>query len=233
MAETAIILPTEEHAGRLGRTLITLDGASLQYPARGSVFSVDDPVVTKTWRRAAAYDQGFSSQCVIYTGKGELNSEPFRTPENLVKRRTYDYEYMYHLAQTIDEWPGESYDGTSVLAGHKALLQEGFITEYRWCFGLSDVLKTLANHGCVGIGITWYESMFDPIDAYGMLNVDTNSGVAGGHAVELIGVNVRGKYVTGMNSWGPSWGNNGRFRMTWTALDTLLKDWGEAVTVVQ
>lgn len=235
MPTTVIIPPTNEHAGRLGRSIVTLDEASLRYPARGVLFSTDAPLVSKTWRRSAPYDQGQTSQCVIFTGKGEINSEPFRTPLNYLKRLTYDTDHMYQVAQELDEWPGEApdYDGTSVLAGHKAMLQENFISEYRWCFGLNDVLQTLSQHGCVGIGITWYESMFDPISTYGMLNVDTESGVAGGHAVELIGLNVTSKYVIGVNSWGYGWGYKGRFRMKFADLDKLLKDYGEAVTVVR
>lgn len=234
MSETILIEPQHEHAGKLGRSIITLDERSLQYPARGVLFQEDLPPKTKTWRRPTAWDQALTSQCVIYTGKGQINTEPFRTAENYAKRKTFNYDYMYRLAQTIDEWPGEApvYEGTSVLAGQKALKIEGFIQEYRWCFGLSDVLKTLSYYGAVGIGVTWYNSMFYPVNEYGLLNVDVNSGIAGGHAVELHGLNISGKYVIGTNSWGTGWGNNGRFRIKWTDLDMLLKDYGEAYTIV-
>lgn len=231
MPETHVIPADPQHAGRLGRSLVTYDQQSQLFPAR-SLVPRGLPLVTKTWGRPSAYDQGQTSQCVIYTGKGQINTSPFRTPWNYLKRRTYNCDKMYRIAQSMDEWPGSSYDGTSVLAGQKAMKSEGFIKEYRWCFGLDDVLQVLSHYGGVGIGITWYNSMFTT-RPYGMLNVDTTSGIAGGHAVELHGINIGYKYVIGTNSWGTDWGYNGRFRIKWADLDKLLKDWGEAYAIVK
>ena len=34
---------------------------------------------------------------------------------------------IYKQAQTLDEWPGDDYEGTSVLAGAKAVQAEGYM----------------------------------------------------------------------------------------------------------
>jgi hypothetical protein len=66
-------------------------------------------------------------------------------------------------------------------------------------------------------------------DAEGYLHATGNN--EGGHEVELIGINVPGKYVVGMNSWGTSWGVNGRFKLSWDDLGVLLADGGDSVVI--
>lgn len=130
----------------------------------------------------------------------------------------------------MDQWPGEDYDGTSVLAGAKVMLARGFIREFRWAFNLQDLLVTVSRKGPVVLGINWYESMFEP-DADGYLR--PNDSLAGGHAILCIGVNVKRRDVTLFNSWGPNWGNLGRARVTWDDLDRLLHEDGEACVPVR
>ena len=52
--------------------------------------------------------------------------------------------------------------------------------------------------------------------------------VTGGHAIAAVGVSVRGRTVTLLNSWGKYWGQNGRCWLTWDDLGALLDDAGEA-----
>jgi C1A family cysteine protease len=66
----------------------------------------------------------------------------------------------------------------------------------------------------------------------GFIKVDESSGLGGGHAVEVIGINAEKKYVTIINSWGTGWGVNGRCYMSWSDLGRLLADWGECLTYV-
>lgn len=217
---------------RLGRRFAAFDTGSRSFAAVGPLAADDEPLRTRTHRRyPGPYDQGYSSECVVYSGKGVVNTAPVRANIPAESRLRLETTPVYKLAQTLDYWAGEDYDGTSVLGGAKAFKQIGLISTYRWCFGLSDVLKTLSGYGPVQIGVTWYENMFYP-DASGLLTVDTESGVAGGHAIELIGINVKNETVTIINSWGPDWGVKGRAYMKWADLNTLLEDYGEATAYV-
>lgn len=54
------------------------------------------------------YDQGEEGACVGFGWCRALS---------IMNRSRYDGFSHYHLAQQLDEWPGEDYDGTSVRAG--------------------------------------------------------------------------------------------------------------------
>lgn len=205
----------------LGR-LPEFDERSRAYPIR-TLLSTLEPR-SYTWAVPGLghpLDQGTEGACVGFAWSHEAAARP-------VVETGITNEYarqVYHDAQRVDEWPGEDYEGTSVLAGAKVMLERGTITEYRWCFGIGDVLATVSRHGPVVLGINWYEGMFDPgVDGY--LNV--TGGIAGGHAILCSGVNVRRQDVTLYNSWGPAWGDGGRALLSWDDLGRLLAEDGEA-----
>ena len=54
----------------------------------------------------------------------------------------------------------------------------------------------------------------------------------GGHAFEILGVDAHRRLVTAINSWGPEWGQDGRFTISWDDLERLLSEDGEAATLV-
>ena len=136
---------------------------------------------------------------------------------------------IYHDAQKLDEWPGEDYSGTSVLAGMKAATALGLVKTYRWAFGLQDVLHALSWVGPVEIGVNWYTGMFST-DGEGFLHATGK--VEGGHCTLLSGINPDAATVTITNSWGSGWGRNGQALLSWDDLDLLLRG-GEAVTVLK
>lgn len=217
----------------MGRALIEHDPRSRDFPVRGAVIPRAVTRRSKTWRRAhAAYDQGSSSTCVGQTFRGIINTGPNTAQIPLETRKKYTAAKIYQNAQKLDQWPGEEpvYYGTSALGALKYLANEGIVKEYRWCFGLDDVLDTLSAYGPVGIGVWWWS---------GMMRTDSSGFIyptgyrEGGHEVELHGINISSKYVIGTNSWGRDWGiNNGRFRIKWDDLEELLMDDGDAATVV-
>lgn len=212
----------------MGRSLIHHDLRSRAFRA---IDLVDDATLhTKTWRRGGAYDQGQTSTCVAQTGKGLMNSLPMSEQVSYDIRREYSTDEWYQGAQRYDEWEGADYDGTSALGLCRYLTELGIIREYRWCFGLVDVLVTLSHVGPVGIGIWWHADMFFP-DSRGLIR--PTGGLEGGHEVELIGVDTRRREVIGMNSWGEDWGDRGRFRLTWDSLGSLLAEDGDAVVILQ
>lgn len=180
------------------------------------------PLRSYTWECRPHLDQGTEGACVGFAWAHELAARP------KVVRRVDDTtaRSIYAKAQVIDEWAGEDYEGTSVLAGAKVLKDQGYVLEYRWGFSLDDVLKTVGYYGPVVMGTWWYEGMWEP-DGLGFVYADGEQ--VGGHAWLLRGVNVRGRYVIARNSWGPQWGPlGGDFRLFWDDLAKLLLDQGEA-----
>lgn len=213
----------------MGRSIIEHDERSKAFRAVNLLWSEDLKPRDRTWRRGLPYDQGNTSTCVAQTGKGMLNTAPFSSWAPYDLRSDYDINEFYDGAQELDEWPGQAYDGTSALGLCKYLQRQALIKEYRWCFGLTDVLLTLSHLGPVGIGIWWYGGMFRPNEEGVIYPTGSREG---GHEVELIGVDVSERVVIGMNSWGRNWGFNGRFKLKWDDLERLLNEQGDAMIFV-
>lgn len=199
-----------------------------------------------TWPCNTFLDQGSEGACVGFSIAHELAAIPVAYPateETALK--------IYRRAREVDEWPGEDYDGTSVLAGIKSvkeliLATDGLpvFSEYRWAFGLEDLVRVLGRKGPCILGVNWYSNMFNT-DKAGFIHA--SGYVAGGHAILARGVTFRYKikgtgirndftaldfdksYVTLHNSWGVKWGRNGTAKISFNDLDKLLNEQGEAV----
>ena len=178
---------------------------------------------SKYWYNRGILDQGRSSSCVGHAWENMMTSSP-------VRQFDLDPYEIYNAAQKVDQWPGENYDGTSVRGGAIVLRSQGKLKEYRWAFNLEDTVNWLYNRGPVVIGTWWHDDMFRP-DANGFLN--PTGGKSGGHAYILQGVNFKSKKVRMVNSWGSSWGQNGRAWMSFDVLESLILDQGEVCTAVE
>lgn len=198
---------------------VEFDEASRQFPIRTLVAA--KPLRSYTWGCAVVLDQGTEGACVGFGWAGELAARPSVVPDvsNTMARG------IYAEARTRDEWPGEDYSGTSVLAGAKVIQARGFMREYRWAFGLTDLLGAIGHAGPAVLGINWYAGMEDP-DPDGFLHV--SGPVEGGHAILAYSVSVPGKFVRVHNSWGDGWGNHGNAKVSWSDLERLLDEDGEA-----
>lgn len=210
------------------------DSRSLDYPIRSILGApIESP---RTWRRGPILDQGREGACVGFAWTNELIASPLPDPKtDITKAQRYALN-LYREAQRIDEWPGENYDGTSVLAGAKIVKGAGLIKEYRWAFNIDDVKDTVIQHGPVVIGIPWYESMYDTRKS-GL--VEVGGPLVGGHALMVFGYhpamrirgegwNERHRVFKWYNSWGPSYGKRGYGYVRYEDLRDLLKEWGEA-----
>ncbi len=124
---------------------------------------------------------------------------------------------LYHRAQVLDDWPGEDYEGSSVIAGAKAVQEGGYISGYRWAFGIDDVIDALITSGPVVIGIPWFDSMYETRPS-GLVEVDGS--LVGGHCITLTayhpgirlfreGWTNRFEVVKWRNSWGRGYGRAG------------------------
>ena len=224
---------------RLGR-VVELDERSKLFAIRPEVASLTP--VTRNWRCDLVLDQGNMGSCVGNACTHELAATPdiyTGLDENFAKQ-------LYFLAQQLDSWPGgeypgasPNYSGTSTLAGMKALVQRGYIKQYKWAFSLEDAVLAIGHHGPVVIGINWYNDMFNPA-ANGF--VKPTGGVAGGHDILVRGVkcvfvnetaghtmnnlDLDKSFVTLHNSWGKSWGVNGECFVSLRDFQKLLSDDG-------
>jgi len=212
-------------AGGLGR-IPEFDEASKGYRIRALLSDV--PLVNRVWDLDRFLNQWETPECVGYG----LTHEILSTPVVPVDPYLIDSAYatmIYNRAQKVDEWPGEDYEGTSVLAGAKVLLSLGWYSEYRWGFGLQDALDTLSQWGPVVIGVNWYDGM-DDTDSAGMIHA--TGSIRGGHAILVRAINVEAETVMVHNSWGADWGWGGVAWMSWSDLGKLLAEDGECLVPI-
>lgn len=214
------------HGGRLGR--------HLHFDERSRNFPVSLPkgatIQTRTWvRTLKAFNQGDLGSCTGNGAAGVVCTEPYRQPgvrySEALARKIYSRATRDDTI--VGAWPPKD-TGSTVLGAMKALKDLKLAKGYHWCFGLDDVLKTLATLGPVEVGLSWYEG-FDRPDKGGLVKIAGT--VRGGHAFELLGVDAEKKLVWAINSWGTDWGLQGRFAFAWKDLDRLLHEDGEASTV--
>jgi len=139
---------------------------------------------------------------------------------------------LYGLATVLDNYSGTypptdtGSDGVSV---SKALQALGLITAYTHAFSVA-ALNSALQASSVIIGIEWLESMYDTAPG-GTFVVDRNSGVAGGHELEVIGYDTATGLYEIPNSWGASgFGIDGTGFMTTPDMTWLLSQQGD-VTV--
>jgi C1A family cysteine protease len=188
-------------------------------------------VVKRLWRSPGILDQGATSQCVVFSGDKYLTTRPIT---NKGFKTNEDRARVYKEVQAIDEWPGEDYDGTSVRAFYKWLKDKGFISEYRWAFDCESVVNHVLGTGPVQMGTIWDDGMSQP-DRRGYISPTSDQADDSGHAWIIVGADREARNpdgsagrVTMVNSWGNSWGKQGRAFLTFETLDRLIKMEGEA-----
>lgn len=202
---------------RLGR-LVQFDERSRAYP----MTVPDKPLRSYSWRAGPVTDQGREGACVGHGWTAELTARP--KPVHLDDPGRYAHE-LYRRCQQIDPWPGDDYEGTSVLAGAQELKARGMIGGYEWAFTFDALLMALGYRGPVVLGIPWYSSMYT---APGGKVVVAGSQV-GPHCILARGVSLRRRAVLLRNSWGPQWGVGGDAWIGMDDLARLLREDGEAV----
>lgn len=178
-------------------------------------------------------DQGKEGACVGFGWTNELRGDPAQVTFKDPVATALD---IYRQAQFVDEFEGNNYSGTSVLAGAKTVQTMGYISNYRWAFGIDDVIDALCTTGPVVLGIPWYNSMYWPSKS-GMISVTGD--IVGGHCILATGYHPAKRFLAEgwkntfevirlRNSWGPYYGDKGDCWIRIEDLDLLLKGTGEA-----
>lgn len=206
------------------------DSRNADFPVRTALSPQARPKTKLYAGPLSRLDQGAEGACVGFGWATELMSTPVRVhPPESGPTSTAEADAdafgrrIYNAAKKIDEWPGENYDGTSVLAGARVMKAIGYVTEYRWAANVGDVVDSLIQHGPVVLGIPWYESMYDT-DAEGKVTI--GGPVVGGHCITLTGYihawKKQGEHVRWRNSWGTEYGVAGDGYVSLTDLGKLL-----------
>ena len=205
---------------------VHFDDASRNFPVRRQL-GESQPLRKRVWKPGLSpLDQGEEGRCVIFGWGGELAASPHRYTINNKWCRQH-----WPLVQAKDREMGNVWtDGASVLAGAKVMSMLGNVTSYHWGFGIDDVLQNLSRRGPVVLGINWYAGMYET-DELGL--VRTEGKLVGGHCILANGIwpkhpLFKEDVVVWTNSWGSSYGINGRGFIPVESLDRLLKEDGEA-----
>lgn len=211
----------------------TFDERSKEYPVRGLMRAVVRRK-NKLWLVGPILDQGREGACVGFGWTADILAEPFwadikklpagfpQVPQDLAL-------YVYKEAKKIDEFPGEAYEGTSVLAGAKMMQNAGVVASYSWAFSVNDIIDGIISRGPVVLGIPWYSGMYKAPN--GVLKVSGD--VVGGHCILAVGFIQASKTFNGedsiilQNSWGASWGKQGLAEIRVSDMEKLFAQ-GEA-----
>ncbi len=139
---------------------------------------------------------------------------------------------LYEMAKRHDEWPGETYDGSSLRGAINGWKNMGVCEEEKWPYEEGkprDLTIKAAKDACkhsIGAYYRLHPIISDfhaAINEVGVIvaSAKTHSGWSspkngvikfidkkeGGHAFAIVGYNSKGFWV--QNSWGQSWGNKG------------------------
>lgn len=233
---------TSGSANRFGR-IPEFDERSKNYQIRSllTVEQLNRPR-SYTWACDTYLDQGWEGACVGFGIAHEVAARPKPIPMDFAKARA-----IYKRAQQLDPWPGEAYEGTSVLAGMKAAVEFGYFQEYRWAGAgsgnsLEDLIVAVGYRGPAVLGTNWYSGMVES-DSTDFIHVTGD--VVGGHCYLLRGVACRWpanipvdwrrfanldldkSYGKIRNSWGSQHSTSDCF-ITFRDLQRLLWEAGEA-----
>ena len=149
-------------------------------------------------------DQGSTPQCVGYSTRSFLDAAPLMSKANVGPSATE----IYKTAQSLDEWPGTNYDGTSVRAGMKALEAAKQISGYVWAQSIDEAINWMnGGYGTVVVGTNWYAEMSDVDNDQFMREPPPSMATPiGGHAWHVIWFDVKKKGFLMKQSWGNQFG---------------------------
>ncbi len=179
---------------------------------------------TPGWELKIQLDQGQTGHCVGFGWSGWVDSAPVEGAY-----QNADGHALYYECKVIDGEPNAE-NGSTVRSGALALRNRGRLSAFAFATTTAQIDDWINAHGPVVVGTTWTNDMFNP-DSKGY--VKPTGAAAGGHCyVMLEKVDAEDAYVF-QNSWGASWGQNGRFKMKRSDFGSLLADQGEACVAAE
>lgn len=174
---------------------------------------------TPAWDLKIQLDQGDTGHCVGFGWSGWVDATPVEGAY-----QNADGHALYYECKVIDGEPGAE-NGSTVRSGALALRNRGRLAAFAFARTTAEIDDWVNGQGSVVVGTTWTNDMFHP-DADGF--VKPTGAVAGGHCYLLLDrLDDEDAYLF-QNSWGPTWGLSGRFKIKISDFDGLLQDNGEA-----
>lgn len=209
-------------------------GRLVDHDQRSRLYQAPKAVAPRSvlWgHHAPVLDQGELGSCTGNATAQLINTDYFKA-----SRKNYlteaDAVRIYELATHLDGIGGNTYppndEGSSGLGAAKAGTKLGYFTGYKHAFGFSHFAAALQLQPVI-VGTTWFEGMFTP-DRDGF--VFTHGDIAGGHEYLALGIDYPRQTLTFLNSWGSSWADHGRFKMSFATFTQLLNDQGDATAPV-
>jgi len=211
-------------------------------PHRAQYFPRGLPPGSRYYVPGPVLDQLDTGTCVAHGVTSRIESAPIMQHLPVTP---YD---LYRQIVTLDEWPENDREatgpdealqsGTSVRAGIKAVQQLGYVQSYLWAQSVEDIRAWhLAGFGGVILGLNWHDGMMEP-DRYGFIHA--TGAPVGGHCIVSTGWNDAAKFegrripaIRLQQSWGRSWGDEGRCWLSASDLGLLFAARGEAAAVTE
>lgn len=173
-------------------------------------------------------DQGEEGECVGFGTAAELSADPMMHPTGQAIARE-----LYRAARREDQLMGLNFpEGATVLGGLRAARKMGLIVGFAWARTSDELRDAVLSHGSVILGTDWVSGM-DRLTREFLARV--SGAVRGGHCYVIIGYLPRFSYVDPVdgkvkvaeayeliNSWGASYGRQGRFYMLRSETDDLV-----------
>lgn len=174
--------------------------------------------------RRTFLDQGSEGACTGFASAQWFADTPYR--HEFVTDTTG--KTFYQWAKENDEWPGEAYDGSSLLGAMQGLTAHNIIDEYKWLTNSGDVAYAIYKRGAVVFGSNWRRGMMTPDEFDG--KVSYSGEIVGGHCWKVAGFRTTnaGYEFRIDNSWGLRWGISGSAWITAADIDAIFADGGEA-----
>jgi hypothetical protein len=241
--------PVLEHDGRVLDWRPRYDPRSLEHRV-AAVAGTTLPTTGRLWAAGPVLDQGREGACVGFGCSDEAAAQPVPVP-GIGNRYALGY---YRAAQKRDEWPGEAYEGTSVLAGLLEGRARGLYAGFRWAKTAEElaagiVLDEAHGGGPAIIGVQWNADSYTT-DKLGVLKV--SGAVVGGHCLCVLGFipaglqagtelegqllrlgllegyrAIKGPAFVILNSWGTTFGVKGLALVPLEAMRTWVRAGGE------
>jgi len=140
-----------------------------------------------------------------------------------------DGHAFYKLCELYDGTTGMDM-GTSIRTIANVGRNIRMWANYAFATDTETIYDWVLNFGPLIMGTEWYNDMFLPDENH---VIHCTGAVAGGHAWVLIGANRNTGFIDGLTSWGPTFGDNGRFKISMTEFNYLFAQQGEAIAAVE